>query len=213
MMIDRSISPIDLVGSLVYRTRESMRSDKWFLRNAVNYPYWESMLYGSEREFKIQYYAGTQEETSQNMRNLDKSSKDLKFPAIFNIAPYKKEKSGNTTYLYLNLCFVAPVNSEWLTEQRDRYVFKLLLRPMWDHFKSVLVNSEYFTLNYGDLNYTDYEVFTTGESFGQLLNHYNDWIDAIEVHNLQLPLRGCFPDDMIEKMNNERSLIIDFFTK
>jgi hypothetical protein len=122
----------------------------------------------------------------------------LKFPSIFNFQSVKQERGSETT-LHYNLAIVAPVRSEWLTQERDEQTFELVLRPIYEEFLRQITLSGYFNLDYGTPPHTCYEVFTTGDNSGIMLERYGDNMDAIELHDLRLELRNSCQKETIKR--------------
>lgn len=200
------ISPIKVIGSLVYRTRESLRKDKKFLSGLKGYTYANSLI---SDNINLWYYPGTHQEIKNVLLTLDKhkEGKKSKFPGLFNFMAVKQTIAGLNRSMVFNLAFVAPVNSEWTTEQREAEVFERVLRPIYQEFINQVIKSGYFKIGYGTPSHTYYEVYTTGNNGGELIKQYGDHIDAIELHNLQLILKDCYTPEIIEKIEKDNQLL------
>lgn len=202
------ISPNKIIGSLTYRTRESLRKNNSFLKGLDKYQF-RAELFNNEL-FNLWHIPGTFNEISNVFLELGKSEKfNLKYPAIFNINPIRQIKNGQTNTSYFNLILVAPVLSEWLTQQREEEVFTPLLRPIYDEFIKQVIKSGYF-IDFGIPQHEYYEVFTTGNTGGVLLEKYGDHVDAIELHNLTLKLKNICGRDY-DKIEYENNLVTEIF--
>lgn len=199
------ISANNIIGSLVYRTREALNKNERFLKALQGYAFVDNCVVGNR--LNLWHYPGTMNEISDILLNLSKHRNGylLKFPSVLNFQNIKQERGGETI-LHYNLAIVAPVLSEWLTEERESQTFDLLLRPIYDEFLHQITISGYFNLDYGTPPHTCYEVFTTGDSTGVMLERYGDNIDAIELHDLRLELKPslCHRDNI----NRESKLVL-----
>jgi len=198
------ISPIKVLGSIVYRTRESLIKDKKFL-NGLNVYF----QYFPENEFKLWHYPGTPNEISNTLLELSKTSEGnkYKFPALFNFHPIEQYMNGQNALFTYNLAFVARTLSSWTTEEREQYVFIPVLRPIYEEFFKQIRRSGYFMTGYSSdfITHRMYEVYTTGNNQDELIKgRYSDYVDAIEVHSLALNLnRLCDGEiQLIEEQNN-----------
>lgn len=188
----------DIIGSIVYRTREALNKNDKFLGNLHKYAFVDNLIIGGK--FSLWHYPGTMNEISDILLNLNKHRNGylLKFPSIFNFQSVKQERGSETT-LHYNLAIVAPVRSEWLTQERDEQTFELVLRPIYEEFLRQINLSGYFNLDYGTPPHTCYEVFTSGDNSGIMLERYGDNMDAIELHDLRLELRNSCQKDTIKR--------------
>lgn len=202
------ISANAIIGSLVYRTRENLNKDSKFLSNLRKYAFVDNCI--SNGKLNLWHYPGTMNEISNVLLQLNKHRKGgfLKFPSVLNFQNIKQDR-GNTTVLHYNLAIVAPVLSEWLTEERESQAFELLLRPIYEEFLRQITLSGYFNLDYGTPSHTCYEVFTTGDSSGVMLERYGDNIDAIELHDLSLELK--LNDCKHSKISEENKKVLQGF--
>jgi hypothetical protein len=196
-----------LIGSLTYRTREVLRNNQAFLTSLERYRC-VSTCFANDNKFSLWHYPGTHGEISAAFLNIDDGR--LKFPSILNFNPIKEVVSAqNVTYTF-NLAFVAPTFSEWCTEEREAQVFELLLTPVYKEFLRQVVLSRYFVTNYGDVPHTRYKVFTTGKASDGIIEHYGDYIDALEVHGLTLKGKTCYTPGEIARMRDENDKVFDF---
>lgn len=200
------ISPIKIIGSNVFLTREALNNDAEFIDKAKRYHF---DLFSGER-FNMWHYPGTANEISNVLLAMqkDNDSARIKFPALFNFHPIEQSYSDQLVTYTFNLAFVAPTKSEWTTEQREKFVFEPILRPMYSEFFNQLVKSaKYFNLDFGFIPHNMYEVYTTGNNQDELIKgRYSDYIDAIEVHNLRLSVKKLCDKD-IKKIEEQNLLV------
>lgn len=197
------ISPIKIIGSLAYQTREALNNNPDFILGARNYMY---NLFSDDR-FNLWHYPGTGNEISNILLSFQKSndSASIKFPALFDFHPILQDFSGNTVTLTYNLAFVAPTRSDWTTEQREKFVFEPILRPMYqEFFNQISKSAKLFQLGFGHISHRMHEVYTTGNNQDEdIKGRYSDYVDAIRIEDLKLTLKPiCQRDiDLIEQQN------------
>lgn len=205
------ISPIKIIGSIVYKTREALRANQDFIDGLSGNPFYLNFF--KEGLFSLWHFPGTPNELSESFLEIGKGvdgSKD-KFPALFNFMPveqnYSRVNGDNRTSFIYNLAFVGQTLSKWPTEVREELVFDPLLRPMCDEFFNQLYQSRYFDTDFGFIQHRRYEVFTTGNKMDERIQgRYGDYLDAIEIHKLQLILKPLCKKDL--KQIEEENLLI-----
>lgn len=205
------LSPNKIIGSLIYRVREALRKDDAFLSGLDRYDYKPSLFH--DGKFNFWHYPGTQNEISGTLITLGKGIDggcDFKYPGLFNFNPVKQIKNGNDLTMLFNLAIVSPVLSEWLTQEREEQVFIPLLRPVYKELIRQIIISKYFILDFGIPKHEYYEVYTTGDTEGKLIERYGDHIDAIEIHNLALTLKNIC-DNQYRKIVEENDLVTENF--
>lgn len=189
------ISGNQLIGSLLYRTREALRKDDEFLEgleNGSKCPYGSN--YFVNGLFNIMHYPGTVSEIKNVLLTLDKGSamRDHKYPACFNFVPRMENIDKGINYTTFNLAFTALTDKNWLTQQREHYVFESVLRPIYREFMNQCTRHRSIYPRPAQIPaHRKIEVFTTGNVSPGSLVAYPDWIDAIEIQNLQLNYRDC----------------------
>lgn len=199
------ISANKILGSIIYRTREALRKDKRFLNGLKDNPY--SGNFFPNGNFNITHYPGTTQEIKNNLLTMDKDKalKEYKFPGIFNYESKRQDVSHNSRTIYYNIAIVAPVLSSWLTEQREKFVFDTVLRPIYNELLNQLKKVPFIKSPYDYPTHTMYEVFSTGQDSNVTILSYGDWIDAIELHSVMVNVEECILErykDIIEKENN-----------
>lgn len=204
------ISANNIIGSLVYRTREALNKNNRFMKALSDYAFVDNCVVGGK--LHLWHYPGTMNEISDILLNLNKHRNGhlLKFPSVLNFQNIKQER-GSETVIHYNLAIVAPVLSEWFTEDRESQAFDLLLRPIYDEFLHQIKISGYFNLDYGTPQHTCYEVFTTGDSTGVMLERYGDNMDAIELHDLRLELKPSLCNS--DNIKRESKLVLNGIEK
>lgn len=201
------ISPIRIIGSLVYRTREALRGNNSFINGLNNYEYKPDCFY--DGEFSLWHFPGTSNEISNTLLALDKAGKSLKYPSVLNFMQVEQNIANESHTLSFNLAIVARTNSEWVTDKRDKQDFDCVLRPVYEELINQVKKYPYFLKDY-EIQRRVFEVFTTGEEQGMLLKRYGDYIDAIEIHGLKVNVKELCKRD-IEIINNENDLVTEKF--
>lgn len=199
------ISANKIIGSLVYDARESLRNDDSFLSGLSVYDFKESCF--ANGEFNLWHYPATHNELSNILSQLGQSPKQIKYPAVFNLNPIRQDRVGSDITIYFNLAIIAPVSSEWLTQEREEQVFIPLLRPIYNSLIEQTKKKGYI-LSRGFPQHRYYEVFTTGDTGGVLMERYGDFLDAIELQNLTLTI-GKLCDKDLERIEEENRLVTE----
>lgn len=205
------ISPNKIIGSLVFRTREALNKNHEFLSNILGYAYGDNFLV--KGKFSLWHYPGTGNEISNELLSIGKHPQGIrvKFPSILNFQPIRQDKIGDSVDINYNIAIVCLVNNIWTTQKREEEVFEHILRPIYEEFIRQIQLCNYFILDYGIPPHTYYEIFTTGDSVGDMIRKYGDCIDAIELHGLKLHLntRLCKSDiALIEDENKKVTQLI-----
>lgn len=184
------VSPNKIMGALVYRTRQALGRDPQFLAQLAAYRYSPNCLVNGE--FLFWHFPGTQPEISSVLLRLGEHPNGgrLKFPAVLNFQSIRQDKDANRVTLHYNLAIAGSVLGEWTTQRREAEVFDRVLRPIYAEFIRQIVSCGYFSLDYGLPPHQYYEVFTTGGNTARIMDMYGEHIDAIELHDLTLPLRA-----------------------
>ena len=185
-----------IVGALVFRTREALNANTAFISALSGYPYFNNCLFGGA--FHLWHYPGTHNEISNVLGSIrGENAAKVKFPAILNFQQIRERVDGDTVNdktITLNLAISGLVHSEWLTEDRDRFFFELLVYPIYEEFIRQVRLSGFFQMPYSVPPHDAYNVYTTGEKGKALSDRYGDFIDAREIHGLSLRLRSGFCD-------------------
>lgn len=204
------LSPNRIMGSLVYRTRLAMNRNKEFMTNLKRYSFHPNCLFGGE--FHLWHFPGTHNEISQVLTSISGlNAAKVKFPAILNYQSIKQNKAGgsiNEATIHYSLALVGLVDSNWTTEHREAEVFDLLLRPIYEEFIRQVRLSGYFSMGYNNFPDHDYyEIFTTGKAGNPVNEQYGDYLDAIRIMNLALPLRSTLCDKDFRQIDDENNKV------
>jgi hypothetical protein len=193
------IYPNEIIGSLVYRTREALNKNSAFRQGLNGYPLQPSIT-DSEGNVNFWHYAGTFAEISEKYLNMaDFASCRVKFPAVFNYQAVREttDKDGTVTLEY-NLVFVTAVKPEWQTETRTDKVWKPVLSPIYEEFMRQVKRSGFFALNPGGIPHTLYRIPTTGRSITENVRLiYADYMDAYQLSGLRLKVRNICEKDLL----------------
>ncbi len=197
------VSPNKLMGMLVYRTREALGRDREFLAGLQEYVF--SPNCHVDGRFLFWHYPGTPNEISNVLLAIGEqvNGARLKFPAVLNYQPVRQRRVQGSTTLYCNLAIVGSVERDWTTQQREAQVFDLLLRPIYREFMRQIELSGYFRTGYGTPPHDYYEVFTTGGNSAEISARYGDYVDAIELHDLELKPSALLCDRDLEVIEED----------
>lgn len=207
-------SPNKVIGSLLYRTVVSLNENKLFLdRLLSSYKYAEDCFVGDK--FMIWYYPGTHNEISEALIDLSKNpnTSRCKFPALFNFQSIRQDVGPNFTTILYNIALCGVVDGEkWLTEDREAQVFDLLLRPIYAEFMKQVLNYPFFSNDYGMPRHTLVDRFTTGKDKQAMIDAYADYIDAIELQNLQIRVKSNLCRKDLALIEQENRKLIELIT-
>jgi hypothetical protein len=203
------VSPKSLTG--IIRLPKSKR----VIYRAINIRTWIIFCDpGGIRTHDPQHYPGTPNEISDTFLQLkDFSACKLKFPALFNYQSIRQQKglANGLTNIYFNLAFVAPVLPVWCTQEREKKVFKTVLRDIYAEFFNQIKRSRYFAVPTAGIHHEYYEVFTTGQPVTKAMEYlYADYMDAIQIINLQLSVTNICQKDL-DLISEENEKVIENF--
>ncbi len=206
----RSISPQRIIGALAYRTMSALNGNAPFMaRLAAEYPYASNCIVNGE--FDLWHYFGTHYEISQTITSIaqDINGSLVKFPSFLTFLPVEQRVNGLDKTLIYDIAIAASTNSKWTSDQRETLVFETLLRPIYDEFMRQIVTSGWFLLPAGLPTHSKFECYTTGEYSGAILNRYSEYLDAIEIRGLQLPLkRADICEVEVRQMGEDGAIIL-----
>lgn len=201
------MSPTRIIGSLVYRTRGALNQNAKFKAALAEYYFSPNCLV--DDRFHLWHYPGTHSEISRVLTEIGGHHNGglVKLPAFLDFHPIRQVVNNGQTTIYYSLAIAASTNSKWLTEKRETQVFDRLLRPIYDEFIQQIDKCGYFRKDYGAPPHTKYEVFTTGNNQGVIVDRYGEHIDAIELHNLQLTLKNSLCSKDFERIETENESV------
>lgn len=214
------ISHVDIIGALVYRTREALNkadgtTDTSFYANAKSHYKYYNVLFDKPNKMHLWHFAGTQNEVMETINQIGKSDlASLKtFPCVFNFQSVSEThgvgKDGLVQYDF-DLAIAAPVDSKWTTEQRNRTVHKYVLEPIYDEFMRQVRKCGWFQIPLNGVDFNRMKVFTTGTSFHEALRTQYGWyMDTIQMTNLRLRLNKVICDADVELIESEAEKVTD----
>jgi hypothetical protein len=184
-------------------------NEPFIARLLGEYPYSQNCVVNGE--LNLWHYFGTHYEISQVITSIaqGENSSLVKFPSFLNFLPVEQRVSSLDRTLTYNVAIAASTNSKWTSDQRERLVFDTLLRPIYEEFIRQIGLSGWFQYSAGDPAHSMFECYTTGEYSGRILNQYSEYIDAIEIRGLQLPLKKtdiCIRE--LERIESDNSIVI-----
>ncbi|MCL1933055.1 MAG: hypothetical protein FWF53_04480 [Candidatus Azobacteroides sp.] len=205
------ISPIDVMGSLVYRTREALNKNAAFLEKIKGYRYYDSV--SDDGKVRLWHYPGTPEEISDKYLGMQDSEKSfLKYPAVFDYLNIPEQIGVTTGYkdVFFNLAFVAPTNKDWDSFTRKDRVFKMILYDIYEEFFNQIKKFDVgrrgkvvFNPS-GEIPHKKYDVHTTGKSVTEVLEYkYCDYMDVIQIINLRLKIAAYICDEDTKSVEEE----------
>lgn len=189
----------DIIGEIVNGMAATIvvKPDTTFLQSILSA---ETAVLGSSLITGIRYSKSSYEELIETLAQADTTSRvDVgmysKYPLI-HLVQDVSVKRGEDIGLYgtanLNLVFIHQTEQTYKIEGRDANVFKPVLWPMYYQFMASLANSGWtFGNDTGEYKHTvtkrafwgTRKLTTSGK------NMLNDYVDAIEVNNLQVKIR------------------------
>jgi len=216
------ISHVDIIGALVYRTREALNkklpkaSHTTFYENVVkHYKYWE-VLFDKPDVMHLWHFAGTQEEIVSTFERIGKQSQIgsmLTFPCMLNYQSIPEVHGVGTSglvQLNYDLAIAAPVDGQWTTEQRNRIVHKYVLEPIYDEFIRQFKKSGWFQLPLSGQELTRTKVFTSGNSLNQALQtNYGWYFDTVQITDFRPLLTPSLCSKDVEQIEREAELVTD----
>jgi hypothetical protein len=164
---------VDIIGSIVDDLRADYTPPAGY---PVDSPYY---MYGHPLE--IVNLLSTKEKSG--------TLKFKKYPLIALFQDFEEQKGSNQSINSdVNLNIVIAVNTlrEYTSEQRYTATFKTVLYPIYNLLITKLKASNYFAA--GTIPHTKIDRVFWGKTglYGNDSNIFNDYIDAIEIQNLQL---------------------------
>jgi hypothetical protein len=216
------ISHVDIIGALVYRTREALnkklpnQAHTTFFEDAVkHYKYWEA-IFDSADVMHLWHFAGTQAEILETIEKIGKGSKvgsKLTFPCIFNYQSVVESHgigANGLTRLDYDLVISAPVDSKWTTEERNRTVHKYILEPIFEAFMEQVRKCGWFQLPLEGIQFTRMKVFTTGSSMNTAINTQYGWyFDSIQLTDFSPLLRPSLCEQDVIQREREAEVVTD----
>lgn len=120
--------------------------------------------------------------------------KDKKFPIVILFQDFEEDKGRNMAHnssVSLNLVICTSTKREYKSADRYENTFKPVLYPLYDLFMQKLATSGYFfDIVEGYVPHVKVDRVFWGKDglYGNTGNMFNDFIDAIEIKNLELTI-------------------------
>ena len=206
-MIYPAVSPVKLIGSLVYRTQEALNKNERFLEQIRQYEFYDAITTGGK--LHLWHYPGTVEEISNEFLTFDDFKKcRLRFPAVFNYQGTRQRKGDKNglTSIFFNLAFVTQTASGWNTDRQDNEVYDLVLRDICAEFLRQAKRYPYLFLTTPEPPCELYDGFLNEEETAKRVSElYHDYLCAIQVTGLQLPVKSlCVQEVMKIKEESDK---------
>lgn len=188
-------TPNELMGSIIFRTAMALNKNKLFIHGLKEYKYFGTVV--RDDQFHLWHFPGTLQEISQAFQFLSKGGEIgscLKFPAVLSFQGIDAYHKGDYITLRYNLAIIAPVLSQWTTQDREAYCYKPLLREIEAELINVINKHELVNVGVGGLQYNSVYIPTTGNALNSLMKvNYGDFIDAIELQDFTINFiaSGC----------------------
>ncbi|MDR1155073.1 MAG: hypothetical protein LBL04_10190 [Bacteroidales bacterium] len=137
----------------------------------------------------------------QSYSNSTKEFREQKYPAIFLLTDFRERRNSHPDYeteAFLQLLIVEGSMKEYSTADRYGKVFKPVLHPIYEAFikqlekDSRIVKQKYGVLPHDFINRSLISGFELRTQSGKTKNLFSDYIDAVEINNLNLIiLKNC----------------------
>lgn len=213
------ISHIDIIGALVYRTRNALNKNTLFFDKAKNYPYYRALFDNKpyDKRLHLWHFAGTDAEIKEIFERIGKSESQAQmlFPCVLNyqdvIETHGVGKDGLVQLDY-DIAICCPVDSTWTTEQRNRIAHDNILEPIYDEFMRQLRKCGWFQIPMQGLDFIRAKVFTTGTSSHRVLRvNYGWYVDYIQIVDLRPLLKPNLCEDDVNTIKREAELVTENF--
>jgi hypothetical protein len=153
---------------------------------------------------KVFYQYGHIIELDEILRSYSNSTKEFreqKYPAIFLLTDFLEKRDSRPDYeteAFLQLLIVAGSVKDYRTADRYREVFKPVLHPIYEAFikqlekDSRILKQKYGLIPHDFINRSLISGFQLRTQTGTTKNLFSDFIDAVEINNLNLIiLKNC----------------------
>ena len=169
---------VDLIGEVVEQVRATYEAPAGY---ATGSPFY---LYGHPLEI-----ANTLTEWSKNP-----NQKFEQFPLIILFQDFEERKGthqGENSVVSLNMVICCNTDKHYKSNERYEKTFKTVLYPLYDLFIEALTNSGYFAQTDDLIPHTKIDRVYYGNQ-ANTANLFNDFIDAIEIKDLELTILNNF---------------------
>lgn len=131
-----------------------------------------------------------------SVKNQDKSLKFQRFPLIALFHDFTEAKGNDmrvNSEVNLNLIIATTTNPSYTPDQRYENSFSTVLYPLYNELLSLIAQSCMFLNTAPDMiphDKTDRLFWGKTGLYGNVGNMFNDYIDAIEISNLNLQIKN-----------------------
>lgn len=200
-----TISPNEMIGSLVYRTQEALNQNKSFIENLKTYYFAQNCLINES--FKLWHFPASKPEIENALTKITQNENEeyVKLPAILNFQSILQHKKGKDSTIIYNIAIAGSALKDWKTYDREKEIFNKILRPIHAELINQIITSGWFQLDYNSPAYDYYEVFTSNGNVAKI-GSYGECIDAIELCNLTLKCKELTLNQ-IENITTEYNLV------
>jgi hypothetical protein len=153
-------------------------------------------LAATELNRPIYFMHGHIQEIVQELKKLseDKESKAMRFPLVALLRDFPETKGqeiGIATEARFTLLIATRTEPTYNSEKRKAISFIPVLYPIWEAVEKQLLWSPQIQQSGIGLNYTQIDHYFWGKEgiYGSEANIFNDWIDCIEIRDLNLKIK------------------------
>ena len=135
------------------------------------------------------------DEILQSYSNSTKEFREQKYPAIFLLTDFRERRNSNPDYeteAFLQLLIVESSVKDYRTADRYEKVFNTVLHPIYEAFikqlgnDSQILKQKYGLIPHDFINRSLISGFTLRTQSGATRNLFSDFVDAVEINNLNL---------------------------
>lgn len=153
-------------------------------------------LAATELNRPIYFMHGHIQEIVQELKKLseDKESKAMRFPLVALLRDFQEEENpeiGIETEARVTLLIATRTEPTYNSEKRKVVSFVPVLYPIWEALKKQIAWGVEFNNSGNGLNVTRIDHYFWGKEgiYGSEANIFNDWIDCIEIRDLNLKIK------------------------
>lgn len=168
---------VDIIGSIVDDVRADYTPPSGYNESAPFY------MYGHPLEI------------IQTLSQKDKHStlKYQKYPLIALFQDFEERKGASQAVnsdVSLNIVIAVNTDKNYRSDQRYTNTFKTILYPLYNLFLEKIAASNHFGVTEGNISHTKTDRVYWGKQglYGNEGNIFNDYLDAIELTNLELSI-------------------------
>lgn len=112
------------------------------------------------------------------------------WPMIALLHDFKQDEEYNGTKCRFKLLIVTRSSDKYIAEDRKEKTFKTVLVPIYNELKKQIIASKYVVDKPSEIKWprVDHYFYGTPTVMGSDSNIFDDWIDCIELENLELTI-------------------------